>query len=86
MKETGYLYWYPPNSGATNESGFSALPGGYRGNSGYFDLLDLNAFFWSSTEGSSGSAWGRGLRYNSPQVYHDPYDKRSGVSVRCVMD
>jgi uncharacterized protein (TIGR02145 family) len=31
LKEKGVKHWYPPNSSATNESGFTALPGAYRG-------------------------------------------------------
>ena len=85
MKESGY--WFSPNTGATNESGFTALPGGYRyhGN-GDFDLLIVYAFFWSSTEHSSYSAWSRTLSYSSEQVGRHDYSKLDGFSVRCVRD
>jgi len=48
LKETGTTHWYSPNTGATNESGFTALPGGYRV-SGGFSSLGFGAYFWSST-------------------------------------
>ncbi len=55
MKTTGTIeagtgLWYAPNTGATNESGFTALPGGYRSDNGDFDGLGYYAYFWSSTE------------------------------------
>jgi uncharacterized protein (TIGR02145 family) len=50
MKSTGFDYWNTPNEGATNVSGFSALPGGFRFNDGSFYNVSVEAFFWSSTE------------------------------------
>ncbi|MCK4448089.1 MAG: fibrobacter succinogenes major paralogous domain-containing protein, partial [Candidatus Marinimicrobia bacterium] len=85
MKETGTTHWNSPNTGATNESGFSALPGGYRYlDGGYYDM-GYYAYFWSSTEGSSGSAWSRHLYYDHSEVGRYFEGKRLGFSVRCVM-
>ena len=86
LKESGTTHWNPPNEGATNESGFSALPGGYRNLSGNFASMGYTAYFWSSTEYDSYAAWYRSLHYGRSQVnrYHDY--KRSGFSVRCVRD
>ena len=53
MKSTGTAYWYTPNTAATNESGFSVLPGGYRFSDGSFDYIRSTAFFWSATENDS---------------------------------
>ena len=55
MKSTGTIeagtgLWYAPNTGATNSSGFTALPGGTRYWNGYFSYLGSTANFWSSTE------------------------------------
>ena len=50
MKVPGTQYWNSPNTGATNESGFSALPGGSRTAVGYFSILGGGGFWWSSTE------------------------------------
>ena len=85
MKEAGTTHWNPPNTGATNESGFSALPGGYRIHYGSFDM-GFYTYFWSSTEYSSSYAWYRSLNYINSQVGRDYYDKRLGISVRCVRD
>jgi len=84
MKETGIEYWSSPNTGATNESGFSALPGGYRSGGAPYHPVGYHAYFWSSMELGSGYAWYRYLSYDSSGVYRGNYDKRAGVSVRCV--
>ena len=80
-------YWYSPNTGATNESGFTALPGGahyyYYGNCRH---MGYNGSFWSSTEYGSNDAWHRGLESNDSTIYRRDYGKDSGFSVRCVMD
>ena len=87
LKETGTTHWTSPNTGATNESGFTALPGGARDYSDgtFYGLGDL-AYFWSATEGGASTAWGRILRYNYAAVYRGYGDKSSGLSVRCVKD
>ncbi len=86
MKETGTTHWYTPNTGATNSSGFTALPGGYRSGSGSFDNLADYAYFWSSSQTSSSYAWKRSLSYNSADMYRNSYSKRGGFSGRCLMD
>jgi uncharacterized protein (TIGR02145 family) len=93
MKATGTIeagtgLWYAPNTGATNESGFFALPGGFRNYSGVFLSLGFGASFWSSTESGSGAsiAWIRQLGHNSPVVPSNLDDKVRGSSVRCVQD
>ena len=85
--EDGTGLWSAPNTGATNESCFSALPGGYRyDNDGTFRSMGDDAYFWSSTESGSNYAWNRSLHYDSSEVtrYHDV--KQSGFSVRCLRD
>ncbi|OVE79382.1 hypothetical protein BVY01_02735 [bacterium I07] len=86
MKESGTLHWKSPNTGATNASGFSALPGGYRTNDGSFYYIGIGAFFWSSTEDDGNYAWNRGLIYTGSEVYRSIYHKHYGFSVRCVRD
>lgn len=51
MKETGYEHWQEPNEGATNESGFTALPGGYRPGLDAYLGIGVRAIWWTSTEG-----------------------------------
>ena len=77
--------WYN-NGNGTNSSGFTALPGGYRYNSGSFYTLGSYGLWWSSTECSGTLAWYRGLDYDFDQVSrYDDY-KTHGFSVRCLKD
>jgi uncharacterized protein (TIGR02145 family) len=86
LKESGTTHWNPPNEGATNESGFSALPGGYRWVDGYFYRMGDYAFYSSSTEDSSHNAWYRDLGWSSSQVRRNCGNEGNGFSVRCVRD
>ncbi len=86
MKETGTVHWQSPNTGATNESGFTALPGGLRHTIGSCNDLTSYAYFWSSSESNSNYVWYRSLLYFEADVYRFYYDKIRGFSVRCVQD
>ena len=87
MKEAGLDHWNSPNTGATNESGFTALPAGYRNfNFGSYDGMGSSGYFWSSSESSSNSAWYRELSYGSSSVYRYANYKQFGFSVRCLGD
>jgi uncharacterized protein (TIGR02145 family) len=86
MKESGTNNWYLPNTDATNESGFTALPGGYRDDNGNNFLVASISYFWSSTENGPSQGWFRGLYYNSGVQGRSYYNKTSGVSVRCLKD
>ncbi len=86
MKETGTTHWLSPNTGATNSSGFTALPGGSRHlNFGFFDLA-YYASFWSSSQGIATDAWYRDLYYNNEHVYRYYNGKTYGFSGRCLQD
>ena len=87
MKVAGLVYWLSPNTGATNSSGFSVLPGGRRYDDGNFYSLNNTANFWSSSsESSSSYAWNRSLLFSDANVYRNDYFKTSGFSVRCLKD
>lgn len=78
--------WNTPNTGATNSSGFTGLPGGYRGFVGGFVILGYVGLWWSSSVAGSGDAWYRELGYNGAIAYRDGNDRRGGFSVRCARD
>lgn len=91
MKSTGTIeagtgLWHDPNTGATNGSGFTGLPGGYRSFFGTFGLIGFNGYWWSSTENLNYYAWYRYLYYTNSFInrYYD--SKQNGFSVRCVRD
>jgi uncharacterized protein (TIGR02145 family) len=78
--------WISPNTGATNSSGFTALPGGFRYYYGTYDGIGYSGLWWSSTEYNSNLAWDRVLYYNYSVVHRYNYNKQAGFSVRCVRD
>jgi uncharacterized protein (TIGR02145 family) len=86
LKETGTTHWKSPNTGATNETGFTALPGGYRFFAGESDAIGGTGFWWSSTEQNSIIAWSRLMYALEGVIGRDRYYKKYGMSVRCVRD
>jgi uncharacterized protein (TIGR02145 family) len=86
MKSIGTAYWNSTNTGATNESGFSALPGGFRLTNGSFNNLRYSATFWRATEVNANNAWSSRLDYNSSNVSKNSYEKQYGASIRCLKD
>ncbi len=86
--EAGTGLWKTPNLGATNERGFSALPGGYVNISGVFYSLNNSAFFWTSTDEGYQStiSWCRILNSKNIIVERSRAVKTFGFSVRCVVD
>lgn len=86
LKETGTSHWNAPNVGATNETGFSALPGGYRQVHSTSDTIGYAGFWWSATHLNRG-AWDRTMSYNNRTFWWAIYfNKELGFSVRCVKD
>lgn len=87
MKSTGTLYWDSPNTDATNESGFSGLPGAYRDSSGLFLEVSGFGYWWSSSEHDNYDVWSRRLRYTSNgSIIRNYYGKYRGQSIRCIKD
>jgi uncharacterized protein (TIGR02145 family) len=86
LREAGTAHWTSPNTGATNESGFTALPGGGRFIDGLFFTVGNNAYFWSATENDATSAWYRSMYYDLANVTRNNYFKGYGLSVRCLKD
>ena len=85
LKETCSTYWQSPNV-ATNETGFTAFPGGSRNSSGTFNSIGNNGSWWSSTEYDSFNARFRYMYSYLSDVYSYYNGKSWGLSVRCVRD
>ena len=85
MKSTSTL-WQSPNTAATKKSGLSGLPAGYRLIYGSFFNIGSFGGWWSSSEGSTGEAWGRSLNYSSGFAFRSFNFKKGGFSVRCLRD
>ena len=86
LKETGTTHWNSPNTGATNETGFTALPGGSRYSYGPFSSVGSYVSWWSATENGTNNAWYRLIYYDFSDVSRHDYGKQYGLSVRCLRD
>lgn len=88
LKEKGTEHWEAPNTDATDQYGFSALPAGYTWVFGDFDSLGYKAVFWSSTQVDSleNSNWCREIDHNSGEIKRDTWYTGSWLSLRCVKD
>ncbi|KPK83082.1 MAG: hypothetical protein AMS27_13335 [Bacteroides sp. SM23_62_1] len=85
LKEAGTIHWLTPNTGATNETGFTALPGSGRSYTGQFGLLNKFGNWWSSTEENE-YAFAVGVNFDDSHLGSFFIIKKSGSSVRCVKD
>jgi uncharacterized protein (TIGR02145 family) len=86
LKEAGTTHWVSPNTGATNEKGFTALPGGFRVYNGNFSSIGYTGYWWSSTDNYSNLAYLRIMYNNVSNVVWKGDDKKNGFSVRCIKD
>jgi uncharacterized protein (TIGR02145 family) len=90
LKSTGTDYWKSPNTGATNETGFSGVPSSHKNSNGNFSFLGNDGdigIFWSSTGFSNpADAYYRSLNYNDGSFNRNIQQKRNGFSVRCIQD
>ncbi len=86
LKETGTRHWDNPNTGATNETGFTALPGGDRYDDVVFYFVGYYGDWWSATEFGANSATARGMGYDRSDVCRHPGYKEDGYSIRCLKD
>ncbi|MEN8251083.1 MAG: FISUMP domain-containing protein, partial [Bacteroidota bacterium] len=79
-------YWLEPNLAATNSSGYTALPAGYRPPIGGFNHLKAYGYFWTATQEDISNAYLRGLHYNSAGIIRNRLDKAMAFSVRCLQN
>lgn len=86
LKETGSSHWANPNTGATNTSGFFAVPGGRRILFGTFNDMGNFGYWWTSVEYISNTGVYFGMHYNSADVSNNYIFKRTGLAVRCLRD
>ncbi|MDD2621843.1 MAG: FISUMP domain-containing protein [Bacteroidales bacterium] len=86
LKETGTTHWISPNTDASNETGFTALPAGYRDNNGNFIHFGYNSYWWSATEIYGDYAWYTYLHYNYSIASRHTRSQEMGYSIRCIKD
>lgn len=84
LKEAGLINWASPNTGATNSSGFTGLPGGYMGDAGSSSNIGLQGYFWTSTSNGS-TNYIRYLRSGDALFTESTgFVLAGGASVRCI--
>mgnify|MGYP001477235862 CR=1 FL=1 len=76
--------WESPNTGATNSSGFSALPSGARFTDGLFDNATGYCYYWRTKEFNNNDAYFIQLSYDQKRISENYEGKNSGLSVRCI--
>jgi len=86
LKEAGSFHWESPNAGATNESDFTALPGGFRNAASTYNNITYSGSWYSATEYDASNAWNHTIYSNSANLYPYCNSKRGGYSVRCLKD
>ena len=87
LKETGSTHWISPNTGATNSSGFTALPSGRREyDNGTFINNGYDGFWWTSSAYNPDYSWYYDLHYTFASINRANFHKQYGFSVRCVKD
>jgi uncharacterized protein (TIGR02145 family) len=86
MKEMGFCHWANPNTGATNQYGFTARPSGRRIAGGTFDLIESSAFFHSATEDNSVASWSQRIFNYNTTISEHTAAKTEGIPVRCIRD
>jgi uncharacterized protein (TIGR02145 family) len=85
LKDVGTLNWASPNIEATNTSGFTAMPGGFRGNDGPFYNIGAHGNWWSSTAATDNTnAFDIILKHDSGSVIKNAYIRQYGFSVRLL--
>ncbi len=95
LKEAGTKNWVTPNAGATNETGFNAVPSGFRSDGdaskGWFFYKGAYFITMTTTEGAldtggNETSWVRNLYYNEPKIQRFARNKEYGYPIRCVQD
>ena len=88
MKEEGLVHWVSPNNGATNETGFTGLPGGFRdvSSGGAFSSMGYKGYWWSTAVDYYGDVAGGVLDYYHSGLSTYSFHKTYGMSIRCIKD
>ena len=86
LKESGTTHWSSPNIGATNETGFTALPGGSRYDGGIFRTIGNYGYWWGGPGGNETDSGYLYMNYNYGDIVRSSFNKQNGYSVRCIRD
>jgi uncharacterized protein (TIGR02145 family) len=86
LKERDTAHWNYPNYNATNFSGFTALPGGLRHNTGGYQFMNESGYWWTSTQGTANPSFAYNVKmsYADAVVLQYESNQRGGFSIRCL--
>jgi uncharacterized protein (TIGR02145 family) len=84
LKATGTSLWQAPNTGASDEYGFSAIPAGYSGSVLDFGGMGIQSTFWTATPSNSSTSYNRTIRYEMSTISRSNSNNTAGYSVRCI--
>ncbi len=85
LKETGNVHFLDSNENATNLTGFTAMPGGYRSQTSYYEL-GYYAQYWSATASNATNAYFMDIEYDGDYANIETQLKNRGNSIRCIKD
>ncbi|MGE5420707.1 MAG: FISUMP domain-containing protein [Chloroflexota bacterium] len=83
LKQAGTSSWKDPNTGATNSSGFTALPSGRSGDKS-MEFIGTSTFFWTNVDDDDATSWCGALESSRGNLTLYPVEKKNGFSVRCI--
>lgn len=86
LKQAGLSLWSSPNTGATNSSGITSVPGGFRSNTGTYHYIGSDCVFMSTSDYDGTTKWGRYVGSGEARVYRSNYNTTVSFSVRCLLD
>jgi uncharacterized protein (TIGR02145 family) len=87
LKEAGTSHWQSPNTGASNSSGFTAYPGGYRNPyTSDFSLITYDGYMWTATQYGAWTVEMLKMTYDWEQCVQGDLEKYVGLSVRLIKD
>jgi len=86
LKETGISHWNSPNTGASNETGFTSIPNGARNPSGSFESIGYSGHHWNSSTSGIHSSGDWYMFYNTSRAVRTGNPRAYGFAVRCIKD
>jgi uncharacterized protein (TIGR02145 family) len=86
LKQTTTDFWMAPNTGATNEYGFTALPSGFRNKLGLFDELNYSGKWWTLNSENPDSSYYWSIDYQSEYISEGLQDNKTGYALRCILN
>lgn len=86
LKEKGNSHWLPSIAVGNNATGFTALPGGYRDEEGFFYMMNANGYYWTTTGTFEFYHWSPRMFQAFADVRRDNVFTKYGFTVKCIKE